>query len=160
MIVERCFDKELIEDFIRSPEMFETISEDNQLPEDFSADVENDCWLKVEDKDLIGFYYLHEFTNSALIGHANIHPDYRKQYSKRAGLAVYHWIVGNCPQSVQKIITYVPEIYPNVIDYVELFHMRREGVNRKSYKKYGQLIDLVCYGITREEIKGFLCQPH
>lgn len=161
MIVERCFDQALIEGFIRSPEMFETVSEDGTLPEDFQADVINDCWLKVSTtNDLIGFYYLHEFSKVTLICHANIHPDFRKDYSKRAGKAAYHWMLHNLPHNIRKFITTVPEIYPNVMKYVEYFGMKREGVNRKSFRKHGQLLDLVCYGITREEIREYLCLPH
>lgn len=161
MILERCYDPALVESFMTDPVMWATAAEDNVSPESFKADVNSEVWLAIYTKqnELAGFYYLHPFSSVGIIAHANIHPDHRKTLSKRAGAAVMTYILHEF-EDVQKVITYVPEIYPNVIKYVESCGMIREGVNRKSYRKNGQIVDLICYGITRNELRGKLCQPH
>jgi len=134
------------------PSMWETVAEDGQKPEDFRPDVERDCWLSMTAGETeIGLYLLQQRNGVMVEIHAQVLPEYRKQYSKASGHAALQWILDNIPDC-QKVIAWVPAIYQNVKDFTCSFGFQVEGVNRKSYLKHGELHDQWLLGILRSEI--------
>lgn len=153
----RTKDKDLVNEFMRSPDIFDVISEDGMKPEDFEADVERECWLAIGDGSgsVIALYNYHCHNSVTVEIHAHVLPEYRKKYSYATGMAALRWLVERAPQ-YKKVIAQVPEIHENVIKFIERFAFTREGVNRLSYVKGGVLMDQVCFGITDTEIKELL----
>jgi RimJ/RimL family protein N-acetyltransferase len=150
----RTYDRRLVVSIMLHPEIFETIAEDGQNPNDFVPDVQGEIWLAMwADGEAVGLYHLHR-RNAVLIEiHAQVLKAYRKEYSVATGEAALQWILDNLPEC-QKVIAWVPEIYPNVRSFTESQGFQIEGVNRKSYLKNGKLYDQTLLGITRSEING------
>jgi len=154
---ERTFDDELVYRVMTSPEIWQTVAEDGQNPDDFNPNCDDDCWLLIDDRsELVGLYNLHASNSTTLMMHAQIMTDKRQEYSDRAGLEVWKWILNNCPNNYQKFNAMIPTIYPNVKNYADRMFMVLEGLNRKSYLKNGNICDQWMMGVTRDEIKEFL----
>ena len=92
----RTSENNIIESFMRLPEIFKTAAEDGQNPEDFKANCEADCWLLMMCGDeFIGAYKIHALNKVTAAIHANVLPAHRKKYSHYTGLAALKWIVDN-----------------------------------------------------------------
>ncbi len=151
----RTYDERLVEEFIRSPDIWATVAEDGQEPEDFKADVDSECWLAIfAGDDFIGLFNLHATNTVTTAIHAHVLPEFRRKYSVKAGRVALKWVIDN--SDYQKIIAEIPVIYPNVKRFAQAFSFVMEGCNRKSYLKNGDIIDQWIYGITRHELIGVL----
>lgn len=146
-------DVRLIKAFLRLPEIWETIGEDE--PE-LSIDLENEFYLGMfVDSRLIGIYVLESRSSVCLQIHANVLKDYRRQYSKKTGEAALSFIINQIP-SCKKVVARIPSLYKNVYEFTKSFGFKDEGLNRLSYKKNGGLWDVHQLGITRSEIEEYL----
>lgn len=147
-------DTEVIKAVVWNPDIWDAIAEDNIDPYTFEPDLERDVWLSVttEPGDVLGVFNLHSMNGITIQIHAMVLPQYRKTYSKAIGEAVLKYIYKQYPHCA-KILASVPEIYPNVIRYLENRGFMHEGINRSSYEKNGKIWDQHWYGITRKEIK-------
>ena len=152
MNVERTFDTELIKGIMSRADMWDTVAEDGQDPDDYAPDVNGECWLllTVDDKP-IGAYCVHQRNAVTLEIHAQVLPEFRKEHSTESGTKVLKWILDNT--ECQKVIAQIPAIYPNVKRFTESFGFQVEGENRMSYLKNGELHNQWLLGITREEIR-------
>lgn len=151
----RIYNEQFIKVFMAHPEIFACVTEDGAHSDEFTPDVENEFWLLVSnDEAVIGLYRLHPTSTCALTCHANILPEFRREYSDAAAEAVYEWILDECPPCFAKFNSQVPENCGNVAQYLERHGWAPEGYSRKSWRKGGQLLDLLHYGITRDEIRG------
>lgn len=155
--IERTYNIELINEILSSDGIYEFISEDGAELSKQRFDVYGECWLKIlSDGVCIGLYNIHQINGITFEGHVHMLTKYRKEYSDLGLKAVYSWLVSDGPECVKKIIVNIPEIYKNVIDFCERNGFKREGVNRLSHLKNGELYDLVMLGITLDEIKEVL----
>ena len=147
----------LVKELITSPELWDTIAEDGQKPEDFTPDTTDEVWLVMvsDDDGIVGLYNLHVRTCVTLEIHAHVFPEFRKKYSRDTGLAALTWIRDNAPE-YHKVIAQIPEIYENVKNFTCSFGFKVEGTNRKSYLKHGKIVDQWLLGITREELEASL----
>lgn len=155
VIANRTFDTDLIKDIMI--ELWDTVAEDGVKPGEYKPNVDDECWVEmlVGDK-CIGVYRVHALNSATLQIHAQILPEYRKEYSKATGRRILSWISENAEDNYQKVVAEVPTIYPNVIKFVIANGFKLEGVNRLSYRKDGVLYDQCLMGITRPEIEDFL----
>ena len=151
MKCERTFDNELIKSIVST--MWNCVCEDGHHLDDFNADVEANCWVKMGD---YGLYNLHPHNSSTLEIHAFILPEFRKEQSALSGQAILKWIANEAPKQYQKVIAQVPFLYPNVRDFCFSNGFQLEGVNRLSHKKNNVLVDQWLLGITRNEIEALL----
>lgn len=157
VIAARIYDKDLIKGIMTRPDIWATIAEDGQDPVLFDPNTCDECWLlmSTEKGEIVGLYNIHGVTAVTAEIHAQVLPEYRKQYSRECGVEVLRWLYEFCPGYL-KYIANIPTIYDNVKNYTLTFGFMVEGVNRMSYLKNGILCDQWMLGITREEIGAFL----
>jgi len=151
--VERTNDADLVISVMTQPSMWATVAEDGQDPDDYTPDMVGVCWIVMWcGLELIALYSLDQINAVTLEIHAQVLPEHRKGYSRATGKAALQWIVDHT--DCQKVIAWVPALYPNVRDFTVSQGFQIEGVSRKSYLKNGELHDLTLLGITREQISG------
>jgi RimJ/RimL family protein N-acetyltransferase len=140
------------------PAIWETVAEDNQIPETFIPEMVADCWLQiVSDGTLLGLYNVHPHSSVTLEVHAQILPEYRQEFGKESSRLVLEWIVNSEEaKGYEKVIAQIPTLYPRVKQFTLNAGFQEEGINRLSYRKNGQLYDQWLLGITRPEIEAFL----
>lgn len=153
----RTCDSRIILPIMTRPDIWATVAEDGQDIELYVPDVTKDCWLMVcdEEKGIIGLFQACACNSITLELHPCILPEYRKKYSRAAGVEVLQWIYDTQPWYL-KIVAQIPVIYENVKQYAVSFGFQMEGVNRLSYLKNGKVMDQWRLGITRDEIKRWL----
>lgn len=151
MIIE-CLDAQLIMDVITVPELWETISEDDQSPELWEPDL-TEAWLAAytDQKELIGFYNLHVRNGITLQIHPMILPNKRGKWAYKTAMEALRWV--NEYTSFQKVVCEIPFIYPHVKMFALQCGMVKEGINRCSFLKYGKIHHMWMLGITRDEIE-------
>ena len=158
MRISRTFDPQIVRSVMCSPAIWETVAEDNQIPETFDPEMVADCWLKiVSGGTLLGLYNIHAHNSVTLEIHAQILPEYRREFGKESSRLVLEWIVSNEEaEGYEKVIAQIPTLYPKVKHFTLNAGFQEEGINRLSYRKNGQLYDQWLLGITRPEIEAFL----
>ena len=153
MKIRRSYNPDEVKRVFLNPEIFATIAEEGQRPEDFEPDFSTEIYLAVEAEDtVIGFYALKVLSHAEMDIHAQILPEYRKHYSIESGFKVLEWFYKEAPERFQKLTAQVPFVYPNVKDFCLKCGMKIEGINGLSYYKDGELHDQWYFGITRQEI--------
>jgi len=158
MRITRTFDPQVVKSVMLSPEIWETVAEDDQQPELFEPEMVSDCWLSVlRGTSLIGLYNIHPHNKVTLEIHAQILPEYREEHAKESSRLVLQWIL-DCPDAddYQKVIAQIPTLYPNVKQFTLNAGFQEEGLNRLSCRRNGKLYDQWLLGITRPEIEAFL----
>lgn len=156
---KRTFSHEIVEGIITNPAIFETIAEDGFKIEDVEIDCIKDCWLTMDNGDeIVGVYKLHPHNSTTLQIHAHVLPEFRKEFSHDTGIEALRWILEEGPREYEKVIAIIPRIYENVKRFTCSQGFIEEGVNRKSYRKNGRIVDQWLLGITRDEIREMLNQ--
>jgi hypothetical protein len=158
VIAERTTDVALISSIMTNPDIWSTVAEDGQSPDKYDPEAHAVCWLEMRNAAgiVVGLYSL-EVKNGAMLEiHAQVLPEYRKEYSRETGLAALRWVYNEAPDSYQKLTAQVPDIYPNVIKFLLSFGFHREGRLAKSYRKNGELHDLHVFGLERREIGALI----
>lgn len=153
--VTRTHDEFLVYRVMTNPALWETCAEDGQEPESWAPNMDEWWMVVTHGADVAGLYNMHEVNSATLEIHAQILPEFR-DCAKESARKVLQWVLDYSPDKYQKLIATIPVIYPNVIKFTENAGFQREGVNRLSYRKHGELHDQVMLGITRDEIGSFL----
>ena len=151
MKVLRCYDPEKIKEIFTHPDIWETIAEDGQSPDDFEPDVNADCYMMCIARKLVGFYVLRPINSVTLDIHAQILPEYRRAYSVDSAQAILEWFNTECPDKYQKLVCDIPEIYPNVRDFCLKVGFKHEGFSVKSYRKNGKIVGRWLLGYVRQQ---------
>jgi len=152
LILQRSFNKDIVDYILLHEDIFHTISEDHILPKPHSFDLDKDAYVTVTvNNQTIGLYIFNAINSVTLGIHAHILKEFRKEYAIESGQKALQWIVNNTQH--EKVIAEVPECYVNVVGFCKVNGLIVEGVNRLSYRKDGQLIDVINLGITKEEIQ-------
>lgn len=157
MIIEPTLDMELVRNILFEPEIWERAAEDGIDKESFYPGTDNMAiWLLcIEDEQIIGIILLHTDTTVSV----KIHPYLLKTHREKGRImmaAFYKWFLENTEDKINKINTSIPEFYKKVINFAKKVGFRKEGVNRDSYLKDGQLYGQQNLGITRTEIEEYL----
>lgn len=148
LIATRIFETDIIKSIMF--ELWDTVAEDGQEKADYKPNMD-DAWVAIHDDDkIVGLYNFHPLNSVTLQIHAQVRKEYRKEYSFATGQAALKWFLET---SYQKLVAEVPVIYPNVRDFCLSQGFSLEGINRKSCRKEGKLIDQWYLGITREELQ-------
>lgn len=154
MIIERLYDVQVCRAVCEK--IWDEISEDD-APK-FYPDVVHECWLGIYEEDadnnekLSGIYRIHELNGVTWQIHALMID---RENAKESGRLALQWCYDF---GVQKLIAEIPVIYPNVYHFTKHQGFQDEGINRKSFKKNGEIVDCYRLGITREEIWQQLSQ--
>lgn len=146
---------EEVDKILRDPELFDRISEDDVKDYETPFDGHQRYMMIMKDDLAIGVWNLYPLNSVTLNIHCNMLKDYR-EYNEEAGVLLFTWFLADCPKQYQKLNTEIPTIYASVYHYAKKFGFKDEGINRKSIKKSGELIDQWRLGITRNEVNDFL----
>lgn len=140
--VKRTLDAAKCLYILNHEDILDTITEDGATINDLMPDVIKEIWLEITvDDELIGVCCIHAKYAKTCQCHIQILKEHRKENSALAGEAILKWIKENTGFKV--ILTEVPAIYQNVINYLKSFDFRLSGVIEKSFYKNGKLIDMV-----------------
>lgn len=137
MKLTRTYDKEIIKNIMF--QLWDFIVEDGGDKDRFDPDVDGEVWLLAHDGDkIIGCFNFHALGVCTLQVHAQILPEFRKEYSEKAGRAALEFFYST---GYNRLFAEVPEIYPNVKRFCEKMGMAQESISVGSYKKNGQIIN-------------------
>jgi len=157
MIVEMTTDMTLVRSILIEKDIWERAAEDG-IDQDtwFPGYDSMTAWLLcVDDEDIIGVILLHTDTNVSV----KMHPYLRKEHRQKGRImmkAFYRWIMENSQEKIAKINVTIPENQVKVINFAKKVGFKKEGLNRDSYLKDGQLYGQKNLGITRKEIGEYL----
>jgi len=157
MIVELTTDMELVRAILLEPDIWDRASEDG---------IDQDTWypgydsmtawlLCIEDENVVGVILMHTDTSVSI----KIHPYLRKEYREKGRImmkAFYEWILEYGQEKIVKVSVTIPKTQAKVINFAKKVGFHKEGVNRASYLKNGQLCGQQNMGITRIEIEEYL----
>lgn len=146
-------DADLIKSIITDPELWERLKEDGINTDDYEPILGfGDLYLGAYVDDLlIGLFSYHKQNGSTISIHANILQKYRKQYAKEAGRLAIAYFAFDTHDTIQKLIAEIPVIYKDVYHFSLNNGLIKEGINRKSILKNGELVDTYMLGITKQE---------
>ncbi|MDH3981272.1 MAG: GNAT family N-acetyltransferase [Kiritimatiellaceae bacterium] len=154
MKIERSFDYDLIERIMAHPAIYPDITDDGSPePEDFNAaSGENIYYLIVrrDDNEAVGLFFVHPHNAILYEIHTCLLPTCRGECADKAAQLVLDWIFEHI--TCEKLITHVPAFNKPAYSYAKRAGLVKEGVNRSSFLKDGQLYDLLLMGITRGEL--------
>jgi hypothetical protein len=148
MIVERCYDVEVVRAILTHPAIYECIAEDGTPPsEDFMLQLEGiACIVGIVGSEPIGVMIYHPINGITWECHVQVLPEYRKQYADEFLEKALDWAFG---MGVKKIVAQIPFLYPNVKDFGFRHGFEVEGINKQSYLKNGQIHDQWYLGLVR-----------
>jgi RimJ/RimL family protein N-acetyltransferase len=148
MLVERCYDVDVVRSILTHPAIYDRIAEDGTLPrEDYIPDMIGAAYVVgIVGADPIGVMIYHPVNGITWECHVQVLPEYRKEHADEFAQKALQWA---WDMGVQKIVAQIPELYPNVRDFGLRHGFAVEGTNRKSYLKNGQIHDQWYLGITR-----------
>lgn len=147
--VKETFDADEIRRVMCDPEIFERISSDGTVnAEDWHPTInENDRWLAAYvDGELAGVLNTHPLNPVCWEGHIQILKPFRR-YAHHLFRLALAWAWQNTP--AEKVVVQIPAIYLDVIEFVKAHGFSVEGVNTRSIKKYGVLLDQIHMGLER-----------
>ena len=149
---KRLTDPVLINTTLKDPELFDRISESTQDPDDHELCVDDSIhWIgKFYNDTLIGISQIHHHNQSTGVIHINVLSPYRKDHGLMGGIMLLEYAILHC--NYDKYIAEIPIVFPDVMGFAAKCGFIIEGVNRKSVRKGGILVDQIMYGITRDEL--------
>lgn len=134
---------------VSNPDIWNDITDDHASPV-IVLQIPGLMWVLVKEEENICGAYLLEFRNCRCYEvHTCILPEYRGKKAIEIGKQGLEWIFNNTP--CLKIITHVPECNPKAFVYARKCGFKQEGINRRSFMKYGILQDQYVLGICKEK---------
>lgn len=154
--IERTYSNFDVERILKTPGLWELISEDEQDIRKFSVDASltDFYYLKVMfDGVCLGLYVLHPFNDITMEIHANMLPEFREKYANASAEKVLEWIAVHLPPKKQKIIARIPSVFPNIYHFTLKHGFSDEGLLKNATIKNRELCDVHIVGIERKSIK-------
>lgn len=152
--IERIYNKELIRKILTDDRIWSTIAEDGQLPGLFEVELDKNIFLGIFNENIcMGIYILHAFNGCTLKIHANMLPEYRKEYATETGEKILEWFRDEALEKYQKLVAMIPEIYPHVYHFTINRGFNDEGRLIKAHRKNGELHDIHILGLERKTLK-------
>ena len=143
VVVKRLYDYELVMGTMN--DMWDDISEDGV--DVYTPDLLGEIWLGCfVDSAYVGMFRFHNKTSQCLGCHVFMLKEYRAN-SFECGIAAKEWIFENT--EAKKLMVNIPEIFPNVIDYVVNLGFKQEGYSENMYLKNGNVCGMFYYGLHR-----------
>ena len=145
-----CGDVDYIKSVIFDDEMWERCSDDQT---DYDIDKAHCLWLVVTtDGRRVGLASIFNDAGCCLEIHINIPKANRGKGTLDMGRAIIRWVKHNNIAGKSKLVTQIPVIYKDVIQFASKLGFKKEGINRQSVMIGGKAIDKVHMGITFGEI--------
>ena len=148
MLVERCYDVDVVRAILTHPAIYDRISEDGTLPrEDYIPDLIGAAFvIGIVGADPIGLMIYNPISGIVWECHVQVLPEYRKEYASEFFKKALGWAFD---MGCRKIIAQIPFLYPDVKKFALKHGFEVEGVNRKSYLKNNVLHDQWYLGLVR-----------
>lgn len=151
---ERIKDAGVVKQIMTHDSLWPLISDEGINQDDYAPNMD-DCWLLMKSGEkTIGLYHIHSHNSVTLEIHAQVLPEYRKEYSQQTGEAALKWIIKSAPENYQKVVARIPVPHMNVIKFTQSFGFQLEGLNRLADRVGGVLCDVVQLGVTRMELEA------
>lgn len=169
MRLELCLDMALVKRIMTEPDIWERAAEDGvDADKWYPGTNEMTIWLLcveddgigengqlIDNNKIIGIILVHT-DNSVSV---KIHPYLRSKHREKGRSMMkefYKWFLANTKEDCNKINVSIPTYHTRVINFAKKVGFQKEGINRDSYQKGGQLYGQQNLGITRKEIGEYL----
>jgi RimJ/RimL family protein N-acetyltransferase len=140
--VERTLNTGLCLEVLMNKEIYDSISEDGGDINNIKIDVIEEYWVDVYvNNKTIGVAQFKQMFNKCWDCHIHILPEFRKEYSKEAGMKLLDWCSENLKGSL--LYTNVPVFCPNVIAFLKYFDFKEIGLLKGAWKKNGVQNDMM-----------------
>ncbi len=152
MKVQRIFNDELVKAVLTETRLWATINEDTgPSVEDFYLDTDEvySVALLGDDDELHGFVLAHPLSGTVVSTHVCIAPDYwgHKDNVKLGQMACA--LIFEIPGIVKQVAS-IPVTDKEVLRFAQRVGFQREGMNKASFLRNGELLDQYYVGLTQE----------
>ena len=153
MRVQRVNNARLVESVLTEPDLWDAISEDDGgAPEDYRIDLGGMYAIALlggEEDELIGFVLGRHYTDTVVETHIAIMPkhwgtDGNVDLGKQACALLLE------SSGAAKLVASIPLPDKEVLRFAQRVGFQREGINKKSFRRDGELLDQYYVGLTRE----------
>lgn len=135
---------------LTDPAVYEATSDDHSgLPEEFTVDpilATDALYVLMPSPDSV--FIFNAWNTICWEVHSNVLPSERGPQAIKLTTAVREWMFNNTP--CRKIVTHVPSYNRPALALAIRSGMKREGVNRLSFLKRGNLYDQIILGLCKE----------
>lgn len=152
-MIERTFDVDYIRSAVTHPAVWKWASDDSCDVDTYQPPMgDHVYWLKMtHDGQNCGVYMVHAHNSTTCEIHTCLFPESRGRIAKIAAREVLEWVFSNT--GFTKVVTSVPVNNIHAYAYAKRAGLIDEGLNRKSIKVNGEIIDQFTLGITSEEFE-------
>jgi len=153
--IQMTTDMALVKSILIEEDIWERAAEDGIDQETYYPGYDSmTVWLLcVENEEIAGIILVHTDNSVSLKMHPYLRAEHR-QKGRTMMEAFYKWVLDNT--ETRKINVSIPENHKKVINFAKKVGFKKEGFNRDSYLKNGQLYGQQNLGITRQEIGEYL----
>ena len=156
MRIQRIFNAELLAEVVTDDQLWEAVSEDGSVGKTEYVkllDMEAMYVLALisgeENTELHGFVIGRHHTTTVIETHVAIRPEYWGHADNvRLGQLACTWLL--TLEGVEKLVASIPVPDKEVLRYSQRVGFKREGVNKKSFLRNGELLDQYYVGMTNE----------
>jgi RimJ/RimL family protein N-acetyltransferase len=150
-MISETKDSEIIWKIATHPDLWQTIAEDGMSPDEWAPDLKQGWLISSDDNGFVGIWNVYPTNKVTLKIHPMVPKDVRGKRAYKSAKEVLRWIFANT--NYEKITCEIPVIYRNVKLFAMACGMKEEGLNRKSYRKNGEVVDQWHLGVLKQEYK-------
>ena len=149
MRVQRTFNEELIKEVLSDERLWEVSTEDGTPPvAEFWPDIDEKVWVAmIDDDDKVRGFMVGDLVSKAQV---RVHVAIRSEYwgdkaNVELGKMALQWYID---QGTRKIIATIPTEDKQVLRYAQRCGLQREGINKKSFLRNGEMLDQYYLGMV------------
>ena len=157
MKIVRTNNPDLIAKFMTQPKLYERMREDTSPnPASWRPNLLLSTWLMVYEEHenevkVVGIFAFVPETELIYRFHPAIAPEFwGKPQSLAAGKLAVNWLWKHT--NAKKIVGKVPIIYKDLLKWGQRLGFAREGIQRRSFLRNGELLDQYYMGISKEDM--------
>jgi RimJ/RimL family protein N-acetyltransferase len=155
MNIEVTTDMELVNNILKTPEIWSHVAEDDIDPDSYYPEYSPMAfWLLAKTDEIYGIIYVIVETSVSIL----IHP-YMLEKHKGKGIymmkAFLKWFLANTNEKSNKINTRIPSFNKLGRKVALKLNFKEEGINRKVIKKTGNYLINICLVLPATKLKGY-----
>ena len=150
--IERTSDIDTIKSIVSHNDIYPFISDDySPLATDYEPIIDDSIyWLLIKNSGVLcGLFMIHQSNGITCEVHTCVLPEHRGSKTILYTKNLFDWVFSST--HFKKIITHVPSFNRAALLLAEKSGMKREGINRLSFLKTGQIYDQFLLGKTYQE---------
>lgn len=152
MEVRRTHNVDLILETVAEPRLFAASNEDGATPEELRIDTRRVTWLALidDERNVRGFVVGVPRGRATMELHVAIKPQFwgDSKPNVELGKMAVAWLAEH--GGVRKFVACIPTEDKQVVRYAQRVGLQREGVNKQSYLRNGEMIDQYHLGLVIE----------